>query len=467
MKSLILFIFIAVSVDSSANSINAVLYNYPEKATPSEAYQVTIDEIPCFVFPVPQTATRPGGFQEPFFPHIVNFDITGKVLVRITPSTKVSEVKIRPLNAEINYELKENGIEFTLEKPQQLSIEINGDIENPLLFFANAPETEIPDPDGPNIVFFEAGKIHEAGLFSLRSGQTAYLAPGAIVYGAIAASQAENIRIAGRGILSGAKCEPYRSPMELKMVKNAIIEGITIVDNKQWTIPLLACENIDIQDVKIASNTGMDDGIDIVGSRNIKIENCFIRTKDDCIALKAGITYFGWFEELTNTVQNITVKNCIIWNGKHGNGLEIGFELDTDTVKNVVFENIDMLHAENPGEMDEGAITIHNSGRAVVKDILYKNIRIEDVQRILFDFVILRSEYSDSNIKLGKIKDIRMENITVTATRGPLHSVVMGFDKESNIQNVQIKNLVINGNKINNGNDFTLYTNEYAAGIQY
>jgi polygalacturonase len=378
-------------------------------------------------------------------------------------------VVIRPLSAKINYELKENTIEIILEKPQFLSIELNGGIENPLLLFANAPETDVPKPGDCGVVFFEAGKIHEAGVISLQSGQTAYLAPGAIVYGAITAERAENIRVCGRGILSGAQFKPYQGLLEFRRVKNASIEGITFVDSKNWTMPLLACENIDIQKIKIATNTGMDDGIDIVGSCNINIENCFIRSKDDCIAIKAGITYYGRdYKKFTSiSVKNITVKNSVVWNGKHGNALEIGFELLNDSVTGVVFENIDIIHAENPGGMDEGALTIHNSGRATVKNILYKDIRIEDAQRILFDFKVLRSVYSDNNIKLGKIQDIRMEDITVTATRGPLHSVAMGFDSESDIQNVQIKNLSINGKKIYGKPDFTLYTNNHVTGIRY
>jgi hypothetical protein len=39
-----------------------------------------------------------------------------------------------------------------------------------------------------------------------------------------------------------------------------------------------------------------DDGIDIVGSQHVLVNNCFIQSKDDCIAVKAGPQYFPSFQ---------------------------------------------------------------------------------------------------------------------------------------------------------------------------
>ncbi|MDR2450093.1 MAG: right-handed parallel beta-helix repeat-containing protein [Prevotellaceae bacterium] len=446
----------------------AVLYNYPEEADPSDAYAVAINEMPYFVFPVPQTIQRPPpGFLNPFTPHIVNFDIAGKVMVEITPKKTINAVKIRPESAGISCTLKGNTLKLFLEKPQFLSVEINNDIENPLLLFANEPETEIPDKDDPNVIFFEAGKIHERSVGAL-SNQTVYLAPGAIVYGAIKVGDRSNVRIMGRGILSGAKFPTEGTrPVEFEHVTNGTIEGITIVDCKGWSMPLVACNNITVSGIKIVSNTGMEDGIDIVGSKNVTVDRCFIRTKDDCIALKAGITYYDW-RDSRFAVENILVKNCVIWNGKHGNGIEIGYELDADTVRNVIFENIDLIHTENPGLMDdEGSITIHNSGRAVIHDILYKNIRIEDPQRILFHFAVLESVYSPASTMYGKIMDVRLEDITVTSSRGTLRSKIMGYSSTQNVQGIAFKNLTFNGDKVTTGDQINLSTNAYVANITF
>jgi hypothetical protein len=459
----------------------AVLYNYPAEATPSDVYTVDINETPYFVFPVPQTNQRESGFLNPFNPHIVSFDIKGRVRLDITPRFFVKDLKIRPERAGMAHTIEGNTVTIFLNKPQSLSLEFNDDIENPLLVFANEPETEIPDRNDPNVRFYEAGKIHEVGYEinrpTIQSGQTVYIAPGAIVYGAFTTPsnrQSANIRIMGRGVLSGAKdltASGGKWPLLFRHINNLTVEGVTLVDCKNWSMLLFGCDNVTVRGVKIVSNTGMDDGIDIVGCKNVTVDNCFIRTKDDCIALKAGIAYIDGANLGAGNIENITVKNSVIWNGKHGNGLEIGFELNTDTIKNVTFENIDLIHTENPGGMDEGAITIHNSGKAIVRDVLYKDIRIEDPQRMLFHFAVLESVYT-SPANYGKIQNIRLEDIEVSSTRGALHSSITGRNSAENINYIMFKNLTINEKKINQisntpSGDFYVNTNVYASDIEF
>jgi hypothetical protein len=449
-------------VDPPADAFRtgAVLYAYPENAPVSDAYAVTLNKAPCYVFPVPESTKRMSGYVDSFFPHVANFDITGEVRVAITPKATVNSVKIRPERAGIVHKIKGNTVEFTISRPHFLSIEINGDIEHPLLLFANAPETETPDKDDPDVIFFEAGKIHDRGRFDVSGNKTVYIAPGAIVRGGIIAGNCENIRITGRGILSGELFQGEHNRMiELNSVKNVLIEGITIVDSKHWTIPLMACDGVEIRGIKIVSNTGWDDGIDVVGSSNVTVDGCFIRTKDDCIAVKAGITYFSTTDFTRQNIRNITVKNCVIWNGKHGNGLEIGFETRADTIRDIVFEHIDLIHTENPPtySMHEGAITIHVGDRATVTDILLRDIRIEDPDHHLIYFEIDRSVYSKDEAR-GKLRNVRFEDIEVTNTRGTLSSVMSGLSDSNNIENIRFRNVTLNGRKVLNAADLNLST---------
>ena len=43
--------------------------------------------------------------------------------------------------------------------------------------------------------------------------------------------------------------------------------------------------------MKMISGNSWDDGIDIVGSQKVLVDNCFIKAMDDCIAVKAGVSY--------------------------------------------------------------------------------------------------------------------------------------------------------------------------------
>ncbi|MFR6034460.1 MAG: glycosyl hydrolase family 28 protein [Bacilli bacterium] len=51
---------------------------------------------------------------------------------------------------------------------------------------------------------------------------------------------------------------------------------------------MFACRDVHIDNIKTVSEIGWDDGIDVVSCKNVLIENCFLRNKDDCIAIKAG-----------------------------------------------------------------------------------------------------------------------------------------------------------------------------------
>ncbi len=210
--------------------------------------------------------------------------------------------------------------------------------------------------------------------------------------------------------------------------------------------------------------------MDIVRCTNVTIDNVFAHTKDDCIAIKSHRDYPD--EEATD---NILVKNCVFWNSIWGNAIEIGFELNSDEVKNIRFENIDVIHVE-----DGAAISIHNAGKAHVHGVTFENIRIEDSRQKLFDLAIFSSQYSpdgnrdpEYNAKYylhgawdgvqkipagteayhskfrGKISDITFKNIQVVGGLLPF-SVFHGFDKEKNVSGIRIENLTYMGKKLTN-----------------
>lgn len=169
------------------------------------------------------------------------------------------------------------------------------------------------------------------------------------------------------------------------------------------------------------------------------------------------------------------VEKCVFWNALWGNGLEIGFELNSAEVKNVEFRNSDIIHIEAGA-----AFSIHNAGTATVTDILYNNIRIEDARQKLFDLAIFRSFYSEDgkvtdverkqqylngawdgvltvtkNEKAahskykGKIKNIVFKNISVVEGLFPF-SIFYGANKNHLVENIIIKNLQVHGKKIFN-----------------
>lgn len=77
---------------------------------------------------------------------MVTFGFEGKVEVAVTANhTQVRTARVRPLSYGIPFQIKDNTILFSLERPGNLSVEVNGDIFHNLHLFANKPEENIPD----------------------------------------------------------------------------------------------------------------------------------------------------------------------------------------------------------------------------------------------------------------------------------------------------------------------------------
>ncbi len=396
------------------------------------------------------------------------FDFTGEVEITVETRFDVRWVDVRPSRHQVEVEyLDAHTFRFRINEPKDLSVELNGEIRNkPLFLFTNYPETEIPDRNNPDVIWFEQGKFYDEVALELKSGQTVYIEGGAVVRGNILGKDVENVRITGRGMMDGSlnseRRQDHRQFIDFRDSRELLIEGITLVNSTTWQVVPTHCENVHIRDLHILSEDGGDDGMDIVRSKNVLIERVFAHTKDDCIAIKSHRDYPA--SEITD---NIIVRDCVFWNSIWGNAIEIGFELYSEEVRNIRFQNIDIIHVE-----DGAALSIHNAGPARVHSVIFEDIRIEDARQKLIDVAIFFSKWGPDGIRdeewvaenymhgawdgvqyvpdgkeeyhrqfRGYIDGIIFRNIHVTGGMLPF-SVFHGYDKERNVSNILIQNLV-------------------------
>ena len=412
-----------------AQAQKLVTYAPPDGTDPAPEFRVEVNGEEIFVY-----NTRIAAF--------TYFSFEGKADIHVTFLSPVYRVDIRPASREIESEIKGSQVSFSLAEPANLSLEVNRNIKRPLFIFANPLEKDVPEKEDKNVTFYESGRIHEPGEVFIESNQTVYIEGGAIVRGHFRADRCNHVTISGRGILDNSlyRKGTYR-PIEINRCEEVLVQGIILTESRHWSCPSTASRNVTYQNFKIVSENDWDDGIDIVGSSDVLVDNCFIRTKDDCIAIKAGVNYFTDFNS-GFIVDNVVVQNSVLWNGAWGNALEIGFETRADTIRNIVFRNCDIIHVEGP----EGTFTIHNGDRAVVSNVLYEDIRVEDARGWLIDFRILESRYSKDKAR-GKIEKVRFRGITVDGDHFP-YSQIIGFDDTRDIENVVLEDFFIHGNKI-------------------
>jgi len=460
MKNILILV---ITLFSSSSYSQVETWQGPEGFASEKYYQVKVNgtHVPVYDTPIASYAV---------------FDFSGEVNIEVNSMFDVRWVDIRPLRCNLLPEYTgDNSFRFDLKEPANLSLELNGRIrQQPLFIFAGRPEENKPSRSDRDVIWFEGGKIYKDVVLELQDNQTVYIEGGAVVQGRIFAEGKKNIRISGRGILDGSFTRSLPGNrgrlIQFSDCQNILIEGITLHNGTTWQTTLFHCNNSEINGIRIVSESGGDDGMDIFRCTNVLVNNVFAHTKDDCIAIKSGGKY-----PPEDPTENILVKNCVFWNSIWGNAIEVGFELYSDEVKNIRFENIDIIHVE-----DGAAMSIHNAGPSHVSNVVFENIRVEDCRQKLFDLAVFFSQWGPDGIKdkefitqnylhgawdgvqkipegkeeyhrqfRGKISKVVFKDIQVTGGSLPF-SVFHGFDAEKNISDVQIENLTYMGIRLTN-----------------
>lgn len=462
-----------------AQNSEVTIYTAPEGITSSPDYTVSANGQDMFVY---NPKVKTGREHQQKNMGVCYFDCIDSATITVHANIPMANVVIRPKTYGIKPVIKGQDITFIIHKSQKVTIEPDGHQYNALVIFANSPDVNPPKQSDPNVIYFGPG-LHTSGQIDIKSNQTIYLAGGAVVRGCISGTGVRNVKILGHGIIDQSLDNEGRGFINLKNCSNIIIDGPILFDCRGWCNHLTNCKNVTISDMKEICWRGNTDGIDIDGGSKYLIENCYIRNWDDCIVIKSkgprGNKVLIQSSLLCPRVQNVIVRDCILWSDL-ANALEIGYELETDLIDKVLFKDIDIIHA-----FGNNAISIHNSAQAVVRNIRYENIRIEDMNPLycntdawpnngrtpgthVFEIEIGKSQWSKMGGQ-GTIRNIYFKNISATIKSGAQFpfSDIRGFDTNHTIEGVIFENLTIDGKKVMNATDARMNANSYVRNVTF
>ena len=142
-------------------------------------------------------------------------------------------------------------------------------------------------------------------------------------------------------------------------------------------------------------------------------------------------------------------------NGPPGNVMEIGYELRADSVRDIVFEDIDVLYAHGDGAV----FSIHNGDRAVVENVRWENIRVEHYWDKLLDFRVVSSLYSHDEQR-GRIRGVHLKNIRVVRAlfnAGCSVSLISGHSADAPVEHVLIEDFRIGEEKVLSADQLDLH----------
>ena len=366
------------------------------------------------------------------------FDFEGKAYVRIRYNRgDVRTLKVRPLSYGIGHRVEGNTLSFTLERPCNISVEVNGDIFHNLHLFANPMDEYKPkDLKDPNLVYFGPG-IHRLPGDSLQvvSGQTVYVAGGAVVFGTIQVHGVENVKVLGRGRVHP---EERGAGISIRNSKHVFVDGLVTTQ-----CPTGGSDDVTIHNVKAISSYSWGDGMNVFASSNVLFDGVFCRNSDDCT------TVYGTRLGFTGPSKNVTMRNAVLWAdvahpifiGIHGNADK------PEVLENLNYINIDILdHKENQLNY-QGCMAINAGDNNLIRNVRFEDIRIEDFRKgqLLNLRIFYNKKYCTAP---GRgIENVLFKDISYTGDSAGV-SIIEGYNDERKIANVRFENLRINGRLI-------------------
>lgn len=146
--------------------------------------------------------------------------------------------------------------------------------------------------------------------------------------------------------------------------KNIRIRDLTIRNSAYWTVHLIGCNDVAIDNLTLLNNLKVrnSDGIDIDHSKNVRISNSYIESGDDCICLKNRREFAEY-----GVCENIVVSNCTMTS--RSCAIKIGSE-NMDSIRHVLFNNC-IITKSNRG------IGIQNRDEGTVTDVVFSNIMVQ------------------------------------------------------------------------------------------
>ena len=345
----------------------------------------------------------------------------------------VQQAVLRPLPQHQTPTLTGGEVRFHIAGPTAAALELDGDQAKPLFLFVKAAEA--PSQATPATYTFAPGQVHElpGGKLLLKSGESVYIPAGAVVRGSIlaqgtATEPVRNVRVYGQGVLMATE----KQPLAFIRAEGVQVEGLTILNTLEWTVRIFDSSHVEVRGVHVFSTGNFSDGMDIMGSRDVMVRESFFHSHDDCIAIKGRKWTFG------GPVERVTLQDLVIWKAVSGNGIEIGYETDVESIRDITVRRIAIMHVgRKDAPFRRAALSMHHCGRAAISNVLYEDITIEQASENLIYLWVGASKFA-KDAPLGSIHDVTYRRVRYLDGR-PVPSVIESTEAPGRITGVRFE----------------------------
>ena len=280
---------------------------------------------------------------------------------------------------------------------------------------------------GGGTVYFPPGK-YLSGTIYLKSNVALHLERGAVLLGSknledypatvaqyrsytdnyterslLYGENLENVALEGGGTIDGQgaafqgayQVRPYL--IRLVGCRKVAVSEVTLQDAAMWVQHYLACENVYIRGITVASRCNANnDGIDIDSCERVRIADCDISSGDDAIVLKSTSS---------RACRNVTITNCVL--STAGNALRLGAE-SHGGFENIAISNCAIYEARLAGV----ALEIVDGG--VMERVNVSDITMNQVGAPIFVRLGNRARrFQEGKAKpaVGRLRNVILSNV--------------------------------------------------------
>ena len=378
---------------------SAVTYG-PRKSSKVILYPIP-DEVRSTFFRVSLNGQRTDVLHAATGYYLLNFEAEGSVTVSVTASDPHfwdAGVEIQPMRLGIRPLRHGATITFPMSGPGKLTIARPGDHfadANILFLFANLPDHSGITATTPKVRYYGPGAHHEN--IDAHSGDTIYLAGGAVVFGSLNIWQVHDVHVLGTGTViydgpqdphsdQGWMHKPNWHVIVMDQANNVEIDGITcITRSRSWQIQMKDSHHIGFYNIKVIGgnpNDANQDGMDWLGGGDTTVRNSFFRASDDVFALQGN--WDGYDPALMrvpgHNVSNITIEDTIA-STSISNTIRVNWPQKTFNSAHFQMSDVDVIN------MGFGACKVpfaffelwaDPDGKGSQRDYRFRNIRLED-----------------------------------------------------------------------------------------
>ncbi|KAJ5833378.1 pectin lyase fold/virulence factor [Penicillium riverlandense] len=373
---------------------------------------------------------------------VAYFDFSGTVHLSITYNNgPIQNATVRPLSYGIKPSVSGNVVSFSLHRPRNIVVEVNGNIWDVLNLMTNPLETDMPDPSDPDVLYFGPGinngsatamQYIQDGLLNVPSNKILYLAGGGVLTTIVQFNNVTNSQLRGRGVVksSGGNMQVGNSTDIIVRDVIQFNSGLVIGSSKR----------VLVSGLRSFTWAGNGDGMDLFCDQDVVVENVFHRNSDDNVAIYQHRD--NWYGDS----KNITIRDSSLW-ADYAHPINIGTHGNTqnpETMDGIKIENIDILDHREYQLWYQGCIAINAGDSNMIQNIHVENIRVENFRHgQLVNLRVMDNTMYNTSPGRG-IKNVYIKDMVYNGNHS-LTSLVLGYDQEHNITNVVFEGLEING----------------------